>query len=316
MTYLSPSYWLARWRESRRIRSFRALENGPPLPLPGGWTEHSLREMLSSLVVEGGIGHPDEAMREYVGADFKRFVYTLGLVPDEPGLEILELGADPYFTTTLLRKFRRANLTLANNYFWGRDVKEFTQKVVIKQTGEEIHYPFKMFNIEDENFPYPDDSFDVVLYCEIFEHLTNDPVRSLVEIRRVLKPDGSLVLTTPNAIRLENVCKLLDGVTPFDQYSGFGPYGRHNKEYTTDELRQVLLANGFKVETHFTADVHRDYANTYRGMATLRPLVVERASDLGQYQFCVARVSAEAKHLRPVRPDWLYRSKHAAKYDS
>jgi SAM-dependent methyltransferase len=266
-------------------------------------------------VVVGGISHPEIAMKEYVGADFKRFIYTLGLVPDVPELAILELGADPYFTTTLLKKFRSANLTLANNYFWGPDVKQFTQRVVIRQTGEEIQYPFTMFNIEDEDFPYADDSFDVVLYCEIFEHLTNDPVRSLVEIRRVLKPAGLLVLTSPNAVRLENVCKLVEGVTPFDQYSGFGPYGRHNKEYSRDELREVLVANGYDVEVHFTADVHPDYADAYAGLAKLKPLIEDRVTDLGQYQFCLARVKAQAKHQAPIRPDWLYRSKHAAHYD-
>lgn len=172
-----------------------------------------------------------------------------------------------------------------------------------------------MFNIEDENFPYPDNSFDAVLYCEIFEHLTDDPVRSLIEIRRVLKPDGLLVLTTPNAVRLENICKLIDGISPFDQYSGFGPYGRHNKEYTTDELKNVLSANGFEIETHFTADVHYDYASQYKGIRKLKPLIGLRVKDLGQYQFCLARVKAEAKTQAPVRPDWLYRSKHAAQYD-
>jgi SAM-dependent methyltransferase len=313
---ISPSYWWARWKESRRVRSYWSLQSKPPLPLPRGWSEQSLKEMLSSLVVEGGVNHPDEAMRLYVEHDFRRFVYTFGLVPDAPGIELLELGADPYFTTTLLKKFGSANLTLANNYSWGREVREFTQKVVIRQTGEEIYYPFRMFNIEEEKSPYPDDSFDVVLYCEIFEHLTNDPVRSLIEIRRILKPGGLLLLTTPNAVRLENVCKLLDGVTPFDQYSGFGPYGRHNKEYTTGELRGVLSDNGFDIETHFTADVHQDYATTYKGLIKLKPLLESRVEDLGQYQFCLARVRPGAKHQQPVRPDWLYRSKHAAHYDS
>ena len=90
MPPLNTLYWFARWRESRRVRIRRLLENKPPLQLPSGWSEQSLREMLSSLVVEGEVNHPDEAMRDYIGLDFRRFVYTLSLVPDAPGLELLE----------------------------------------------------------------------------------------------------------------------------------------------------------------------------------------------------------------------------------
>jgi 2-polyprenyl-3-methyl-5-hydroxy-6-metoxy-1,4-benzoquinol methylase len=42
------------------------------------------------------------------------------------------------------------------------------------------------------------ESFDVVTGLEVLEHLT-DPVRWLREVRRVLRPDGLLLLTTPNA---------------------------------------------------------------------------------------------------------------------
>ena len=70
-----------------------------------------------------------------------------------------------------------------------------------------------IFNIEGGAFPFEDDHFDVVLFCEIIEHLTNDPLVALREIKRVLKPDGVLVLTTPNVNRLENVIRMIQGST-------------------------------------------------------------------------------------------------------
>ena len=67
--------------------------------------------MIGSVQVEDA---SIEELKPYVEADFKRFVYTLSLVPEQTGQRILELGANPYFTTTLLRKFRNADLHLAN----------------------------------------------------------------------------------------------------------------------------------------------------------------------------------------------------------
>jgi SAM-dependent methyltransferase len=45
--------------------------------------------------------------------------------------------------------------------------------------------------------PFPTGSFDLVWCTEVIEHL-RDPVFTLSEIRRVLKPGGKLLLTTPN----------------------------------------------------------------------------------------------------------------------
>ena len=271
------------------------------LPLPDGWTEDKLRALLNSVRLEDA---PVEEMKGYVGADFKRFVYTLGLVPESPGIKVLELGANPYFTTVLLSKFRNATLELAN-YFDGTE-PEGSQTVLIEHTGETIDFPYRQFNVESDRFPYEDNSFDVALFCEIIEHLLADPVHALHEIKRVLKPGGSLILTTPNVARLENAAKMLAGENIYDPYSGYGPYGRHNREYTEKDLRAVLAANGFTVETMFTADVNEQPHTTSASLRNV--LLSQRRTDLGQYIFCRCTISEEAKSMGPDRPDWLYRS--------
>ncbi len=47
------------------------------------------------------------------------------------------------------------------------------------------------------NLDFPDASFDKVLCSEVIEHIPDTP-RALREMRRILKPGGSLVLSTPN----------------------------------------------------------------------------------------------------------------------
>jgi SAM-dependent methyltransferase len=282
-----------------------SLSNSPPLPLPSGWSEEALFELVSSVAVEDA---PIEELKAYVQSDFKRFVYTLGLVPERSNLALLELGANPYFTTALLSKFRNADLHLAN--FFDHPEPEGSQRVTIHKTNETFTYRYKQFNIEKDSFPYEDDTFDVVLFCEIIEHLLSDPVHALVEIKRVLKPGGILVLTTPNVVRLDNVRKIIGGENVYDPYSGYGPYGRHNREYTQEDLFSLLSANGFSVSTMFTADVNPDHTSSSVPLDKIRPLVRHRPTDLGQYIFCQSSINQASKQLPPVRPDWLYRSMH------
>lgn len=51
-----------------------------------------------------------------------------------------------------------------------------------------------------EQLPLDDASFDLVVSFETIEHV-NDPERTLAEFRRVLAPDGLLVISTPNKDR-------------------------------------------------------------------------------------------------------------------
>jgi SAM-dependent methyltransferase len=46
------------------------------------------------------------------------------------------------------------------------------------------------------NLPYENNFFDVVIACDVFEHI-NDHLKAISEAHRVLKPDGILLFTVP-----------------------------------------------------------------------------------------------------------------------
>lgn len=62
------------------------------------------------------------------------------------------------------------------------------------------------------NIPVEDESFDVVLCTEVFEHLP-EPVKALKEFARILRPGGRLILTAP-------FCSLTH-FSPHFYYTGF-----------------------------------------------------------------------------------------------
>src|SRR3989440_9270321 len=74
---------------------------------------------------------------------------------------------------------------------------------------------------------------------------------------------------------LENVCRLIAGENIYDPYSGYGPYGRHNREYNRDELAKLLVFAGFEIEVLFSADVHESLAAHF---ACLEQVEIGRAS--------------------------------------
>jgi len=65
------------------------------------------------------------------------------------------------------------------------------------------------------DIPEPDNSFDAILCVEVLEHLPN-PIAALQEFRRLLKPNGILIITAP-------FCSITH-YSPYHFYSGFNRY--------------------------------------------------------------------------------------------
>ncbi len=117
-----------------------------------------------------------------------------------------------------------------------------------------IGVDYRSCDVTTSPLPFPDGSFDYVSYLDVIEHHHHSPKRVLEEIRRVLKPRGCVIVSTPNQASIYNRFTLLTGGSvsdPFDYFfesaAQMTPYPGHHREYVRAELRSALSASGFRV---------------------------------------------------------------------
>lgn len=239
---------------------------------------------------------------QYLSSNLIRFRESLAFVSPAPfaGARLLELGASPYLFTLLLERFTAYDVAVA-----GEDLPDRGRETeVIKketETGEQVVFRAKNFNVELDRYPYEDDSFDVVLCSELLEHLALDPTHMLVEIHRILKPAGRLLITTPNVLVLRHANALVrKRQNIYGPYSGYGIYGRHNREWTLDEVTELVRGCGYAIERAEVKDTypHGGYSKWLkRFFPHLRDVI-----------FVLARTEGDAV---PYYPEHLYVAQYA-----
>lgn len=199
----------------------------------------------------------------------QRYAVSLSWLPETAG-RVVELGSGSGLFAEIVREYRPYRLQTAN---------------------------FE-FNLEKDAAPYPDTEFDGVLLMEVLEHFAVDPMFALSEVNRILKPDGFLFLSTPNLASWRALHAAINYQSPylFGIFTADASTDRHNREYTIEEVRQLVVAAGFRVERIAALNVYPESAN-----APVIPGVP--GENRGDTTFCLCRKEGP---IRDRYPGWLY----------
>ena len=101
--------------------------------------------------------------------------------------------------------------------------------------------------------PFADDTFDCVVTSEVLEHIQDD-VTAISELRRVLKPGGTLGVTVPTWYP-EKINWMLS-----DEYHAPKSPGGHVRIYSATELKAKLRSAGLDVfASHRAHALHSPY---------------------------------------------------------
>ena len=119
---------------------------------------------------------------------------------------------------------------------------------------------FRQGNLNQE-LPFKENSFNYAVMLEVIEHLHN-PFFVLRQLKRVIKTDGVLLLSTPNILNLKSRFRFLFEGT-YDYFrepplelsnsSKHRFFDIHIFAYKYPELEYILLDAGFRVEGVFSS---------------------------------------------------------------
>jgi methionine biosynthesis protein MetW len=178
-----------------------------------------------------------------------RLTKVVSIVSALPSGAVLDIGCG---RGTLLAALRARTPQNVGGSYVGVDISE----AAVGST-QARGFRAKVASLE-HGLPFADEVFDTVIFGEVIEHLY-DPDAALLEISRVLKRNGRLVLTTPNLAYWVNRLLLLSGTHPiFPEVSVHVQLGRRHKKlgqgnpavghirvFTLPALKDMLAGNGF-----------------------------------------------------------------------
>lgn len=183
--------------------------------------------------------------RDYFTCSMWRYAVTLDRLGAAWGrplhdTTVLDVGAFPGHLAAMLSRRDRASvtaITLVTSEGFERHMRSLGVGVAV-------------CDIECGPLPAADRSIDVVLCCELIEHLEGDVRHMLAEARRVVRDDGLLLLTTPNHASLAHRWALVRGRSVYPTlddpdypfYAGAGVRNpmRHMREFTVAEIAALL----------------------------------------------------------------------------
>ncbi len=170
----------------------------------------------------------------------RRLKATIDLIPSSAkseSLKLLDIGCgEGHFTDVIKKEF-------INFEVHGLD---YSVSAI-----DFAHKTFKNINFITANAyhpPYQDEYFDVVVCNNLWEHVP-DPLQMLRAMKRVLKPNGLLIISTPSRYRFSNLIKASVG----QEIAFMSTY--HVTEYTIGQVKEQLRWEGFTTERVYSPPI-------------------------------------------------------------
>lgn len=128
--------------------------------------------------------------------------------------------------------------------------------------------------------PFRDAEFDMIMLNDVLEHLHDSPRDLLLQLLRLLKPGGYLLITVPNAVNIRKRLSVIMGKTNLPDFDYFfwypGGWRGHVREYSKEDLKMLAEYMDLKVKRlvschHMLSKLPAALRWLYKGLTMLFP---------------------------------------------
>jgi len=183
--------------------------------------------------------------------DRQRYIATILLLEDVMGLSgkhLLNIAASPFVLDVLISN------TFSLQSFISTDLEPDSISLDIKALCP--HLRIEKWNIEEESVPsniYSSAPFDLILFLEIFEHLSKDPITVMETVTSLMGPESKLFITVPNLYYWRKFVRILAGrgvIDHYQEYNKLRTYGfvGHIRVPAIVEMRRFFTHMNIRID--------------------------------------------------------------------
>lgn len=193
----------------------------------------------------------------------RRFRLIAGLLPSRGIRRVLDAGCGSGWLSEMLA--RRGFSTTALDLGF-----DSLRRASMRLKGKGLPLPCVLGDVF--RLPFGDASFDAAVASEILEHL-DDPAAALTEIARVVRPGGTVVISTPYRERIEyTLCIHCNRKTPVNA---------HLHSFDERSMSEMLETAGCKVDTNIAFVSRVAERMGMAGLTHFLPYAAWRMLDIG-----------------------------------
>lgn len=209
------------------------------------------------------------SLTEHYWVHLPRWVYSIGIMYDileqyasaDRVIRILDLGTSPPYAALRAACLEEYDACVHYTYGTMSGETHSTESSLGQWSAETVSV-----RLGQGHLPFDQETFDIVLFEEVLEHLDDHPQEILVGIAEIIKMDGLLYLTTPNVLSWKKIYRATNGIWDYDSPTFGGEYG-HRYEYSHYQVRELLRRSGFLLEMVKTINVYFDDKLGWRAKA-------------------------------------------------